>query len=354
MPPQRPSSVAVILVNHQQYADTYLAPCYESLLRQTYPGEQFTVFIVDNGGTPAQRARIQQIAPTARLLANADNAGWSGGNNTAISVALTEGFDHIVLLNMDTVVDAQWLAQLMAMAERRPDLHILQSKILLHGTDRINTLGNRIHFLGYAYCQGYGQPAAACPMPAAVDCVSGAAMLVKRGVFEAVGRFREEYFMYYEDVEFCWRARLAGFSIGIAESSLCYHKYHFKMHAPFLYYLDRNRWMAMLTLLRLRTLLVILPCWIMAELVMSVYWLLHGRLKARVWLLLHFVRPATWRVILHRRREMARCRRRNDAEIVRHFSGVVDFSAIDHGLLHWVANPLLRLYWGAMKRLIIW
>ena len=112
-------------------------------------------------------------------------------------------------------------------ADVQSDVHILQSTVLLGGGETLQTDGNRLHYLGYGYCGGYGRARTAPPKETSIDYASGAAMLVKREVFEAVGLFRDEYFLYYDDMEFCWRARLAGFNVGIAASSICRHQYNF-------------------------------------------------------------------------------------------------------------------------------
>lgn len=351
----RAARVAIILVNHTDYAQQYLAECSESLRAQTYPAEHFDVFIVNNHGVTAASQRLtERLAPESRLLYNATNRGWAGGNNTAIKVALQEGFDYLVMLNMDTVVEPDWLEELVAAADGRPDVRILQSKILLAGTHRINSLGTRIHFLGYAYCAGYGLEGAATATAAPLDACSGASMLVKREVFETIGLFRTDYFLYYDDVEFCWRARLAGYRLGVAERSVCHHKYNAQNPLRWLEYLERNRLMTLLTLERVGTLLVIAPCLVVAEAVVSLYFFAKGWGALRWKVLQHFLRRKTWRKIIVRRRALARIRARTDAEIVRQFAGTLLFAGVRNPLLRYVLNPLLALYWAAARTFIVW
>ena len=349
-----PPRVAVIVLTHEDYAQRYLRPCYESLHAQTYPAGQVRVFVVNNGGAEPNRRFIQQVAPDARLIDNETNAGWTGGNNRAIHEALEGPFDYFVMLNVDTVVHPEWLVSLVAAADAQPTRHILQSKIFVEGTGRVQSLGNRIQYLGYGYCNGYGDHHAANGHAAPMDYASGAAMLVKRAVFETIGLFRQDYFIYYDDMEFCWRARLAGFNVGFVESSICYHKYEFRQRLTKLYYYERNRLMTLLTLERLGTLGLTAPCLLISEGLMSVYWLARGWGGVRLRILGHFLRPATWRVIRQRRRELRGLRTRRDADIVRHFSATISFSEIDHWLLRYVVNPLLSLYWAVAKRFIVW
>ena len=346
--------VAVIILTHAGDARTYLEACHQSLTRQTYPAERFRVFIVGNGVSPEVSAWIARLAPDARLLENPANLGCSGGNNRAIAVAMTEGAEYLVMLNIDTVVDRDWLQALVDAADARSDSHILQSTILLDRTEKIQSLGNRIQYLGYGYCNGYGHARSNPPQGLPMDYASGAAMLVKRAVFEAIGLFREDYFMYHDDLEFCWRARLAGFNVGLVEQSVCHHKYEFQARLPMLYYFQRNRLLTLFTLERLGTIVVTAPCLIVSEVVLGIYFIARGW-GATVWRVLrYFLRAETWVRIASHRRQIRLLRVRKDADIVRRFAGTVVFSEVENPALRYVLNPLLRLYWACAKVFIVW
>lgn len=353
-PTGAPPRVAVIVLGWSDYPQRYLADCYASLRAQTYAPERFTVFIVNNGWDDAGQRAVDRLAGGARILHAGGNLGWSGGTNLALRIALAEGFEYLVMLNIDTRVDPAWLERLVEAAESRPDVHVLQSTILLEGTTRINSAGNTTHFLGFGYCRGYGRELGAGRADAPPDFASGASLLVKRRVFDAVGLFREEYMMYYDDMEFSWRARLAGFNIGVADASLCYHKYQFQRNPAWLYYRQRNRWLTLLTLEKRRTLLVIAPVLLLGECVLTGYFLARGWGEVQLRLARHFLHPDTWRSIRTRRRQVARMRTRRDAEIVRAFAGRIVFPEIAHPLLRYLINPVLAGYWSLVRRLIVW
>ena len=346
--------IAVILINHADYTRSYLADCYAGLTAQTFPADRTTLFIVNNGLPDAETQLTAQLAPRARILQNAENRGWGGGNNTAITVALREGYEHLIMVNVDTIAEPGWLAELVHAAEAQPDVHILQSTILLSGTSRINSIGNRTQFLGYGYCKGYGQERTAVREAPPMDYASGASMLVKRAVFERIGLFREEFFLYYDDMEFCWRARLAGFRVGWAERSVCHHAYQFQRRMKWLYYFQRNRLLTLLTLERTASLLLIAPCLLVSELVVALYLIAQGHGRAVLDLLRYFVRGQTWREIRVRRREIRMIRQHRDAEIVRGFAGGIVFAEVDSPVMRGLINPLLRLYWALVRPLIRW
>ena len=345
--------VAIVLLFHGDYARKYLSACYASLRAQTYPLDLITVYLVSNGVAEDDLKLVRQIAPTARLLRNTADRGWSGGMNTGIREALNGDARYLILLSVDTVLAPDWLSRLVESADAHGTLHILQSRILLHGSDKANSLGNRIHFLGFGYCHGYGQEHSARPR-APVDYASGTAMLVKREVFERIGLFREDYFVYYEDVEFCWRARIAGYNVGFVERSVCSHNYDFQKTLGCLEHLQRNRLLTLLTLEKVGTLVVIAPCLIVAELILSAYFLTKGWGSVQIKLAKFLIRPSTWQAIRLRRQEIGRLRTRKDAEIVKTFAGHVAFPEINHPLLQYVGNPLLAAYWTLARLLIVW
>jgi GT2 family glycosyltransferase len=268
-------------------------------------------------------------------------------------VALAEGAQAVVLLNVDTVLARDWLAHLALAAAQRPAAHILQSKILLQGTNRLNSLGNRIHFLGYGYCAGHGRQEG-WQVSGAMHFASGASMLIKREVFERIGLFREDYFLYGEDLEFCWRAQLAGFNLGLVEESVCHHRYRFRRQPELIFLRERNRWTTLLTLPRRRTLLVLAPCLLVSQLLLCAYGLGVGW-GGGVWRLLrHFSRPSTWRQLRLVRRQVQQLRVRSDAEIVRGFAGTIEFPDFGGFVLRCVLNPCLQAYWWVARRLIVW
>jgi GT2 family glycosyltransferase len=306
------------------------------------------LFIVDNASSPESRRRIRTIAPFARLIPSVRNLGWAGGNNKGIRIALEEGFDAVALLNMDTRVEREWLRSLVEHGQRNPDLSILQSKILLYGTYRINSLGNRIQFLGYGYCHGYGQRIS-LGRPDRIDFASGASMLVKREVFERIGLFREEYFLYGEDLEFCWRARLAGYRVGLAEKSVCHHKYDFRRILNAISYVERNRLLTLLALEGIWALLLTLPALILFQIGSMIYFTCRGKGNQMLKLFRYFLKKRTWILLGARRRQAQALRILPDAQIAGGFSGVIVFAEIRSAAFHLLINPLLGIYWAAAR-----
>ena len=126
--PETLPKVAVIMVHYENYALKFFGNCFESLDQQSPVNAQVTFYVVDNGASDESKRFVKKLAPHYRCLDNIENKGWASGNNLAVRTALSEGADTLVLLNMDTSLDADWLKNLLEAANADPDTHIFQSK----------------------------------------------------------------------------------------------------------------------------------------------------------------------------------------------------------------------------------
>lgn len=344
------NKIAVILVNYKDYAKRYLDDCCQSLRSQTL--QDFDIFIVDNETSSESYSQIKKVALEARILRNSKNLGWAGGNNTAV-IPNIDNYDYFVMLNMDTVLENNWLEELASFVKSGGD--IIQSKIIIHKNNKINSLGNRIHYLGFGYCNCYGKDAN-CTIKeegCETDYASGASMIVKKEVFKKIGFFREEFFMYHDDLEFCWRARLAGFKIGVAEKSICHHKYSFGSTMNLIYYMERNRIITLFSLERIWNIILILPILIPFELAMVFYMAMQGNFKAKIRSIGFLLTPTGLKLIRKIRKEVKQYRKVGDKEIVKNFAGKIEFSEIKNPILDKIANPILSIYWKFAKIFIV-
>ena len=215
--------VYVVILNWNLKDET--AECAESVLQLDYPNVR--ALIVDNGSTDGSveclRSRFAQID----VIANERNLGFTGGNNLGIRYGLEHGADYVFILNNDTIVDRYLLSELVKVGEMDSRVGIAGPLILYHeDRNRIWDLGAREHgWLPVPLSIGRGQTDRgqfSSPLP--LDYVTGCAMLVRRQVFDAIGLFESEYFSYYEDNDFCRRAREAGFKIMGVPSAKLWHK----------------------------------------------------------------------------------------------------------------------------------
>lgn len=231
-------AVSVIVVN---WNGKHLLPdCLDSLSRQTFA--DFEVVLVDNGSADGSVEFVAVKYPDVRIIALSENLGFCGGNNAGIRATRSE---YVVLLNNDTEVEPDWLAELWAYMVAHPGTAASDSKVLYF--DRRNILwgaGAEYSAAGTAACRGQGLPDGPDFMfPREVFGAVACSAIYRRAALEDVGLLDEDFFAGYEDVDWSFRARLRGYSIANVPSSRVYHKVsatHVHNSERFVYHGQRN------------------------------------------------------------------------------------------------------------------
>lgn len=218
--------VYIILVNWNGWGDT--VECLHSLEKLNYP--DYSIIVVDNGSTDQSVDEIEHRFPGITLLKNSENRGFAGGNNVGIEYALEQKTDYIWLLNNDTVVDRQALSHLVERMEEDQDIGICGSKLIYyHQRDTIQVLAGGSYNKWLSTTNNFGQhqpveaPVNSRQIEDKLDFVIGASMLVSRRFLDEVGWLSEDYFLYYEEIDWGIRAQ-PHFSLGFAPGSVVYHK----------------------------------------------------------------------------------------------------------------------------------
>jgi GT2 family glycosyltransferase len=294
---------------------------------------------------------VKHHFPNVPLLTSSVNGGFGWGNNRAADIA---GGKYLVFINPDTVVEHGWFEQLIAVLEGDPQVGMVTPKILLlRNPDQINSCGNDIHISGLTLCRGLKHQCQAFSQMEDVIAVSGAAFAMRKDLFQAVGGFDEQFFMYMEDADLSWRVRLAGFRIVHVPDSIIWHDYHLNFGPLKTYLQERNRYLMLLKNLHWRTLIALLPILILAEVITWVFVLtcdrqhVMNKLKAYVWILTH------WREIcaIHHQNQAIRCCQ--DRELIATLSTDLAIEQLCSERLafyfHIFFNPLFRV----LKRLVL-
>jgi GT2 family glycosyltransferase len=212
-----PPKVSIVVLNWNGRSDTL--ECLASLEHLEYANYQ--VIVIDNGSSDDSVFHIRQRHPHVELLETGRNLGFSAGCNVGIYRSLEQGADYVWLLNNDTTADPGALTSLVgtAIADARTGAtgSAIYSARRPHQLDAWG--GGRINFwLGRSRH-------ALRPVPdEAIDFLTGASILISRTVLERMGLLDEGFFMYWEDADYCYRLRRAGFRIAVAGESRIWHK----------------------------------------------------------------------------------------------------------------------------------
>ncbi|WP_339866915.1 glycosyltransferase family 2 protein [uncultured Algoriphagus sp.] len=216
-------SVAIILVNWNGYAFT--ADCIESLSKTDFP--DFKIILVDNASENQEGALLKSKFPEIDLIENERNFGFAGGNNVGIKKALDDGYSHVMLLNNDTIVEPDFLGEMLRKFPQNPTLGVVQPLIcFLHDRKKIWSAGGKWNqLLCRAITSGDRKKLEEYKAKdSKLDWATGCCMLITRNALLEVGLLNESYFTYFEDVEWSLRFREKGYDIELASRAVIYHE----------------------------------------------------------------------------------------------------------------------------------
>jgi GT2 family glycosyltransferase len=221
----------------------------------------------------------------------------------------------------------------------------------MDGGARINTAGNVAHFLGVSWAGRCGDPVSQAPRGyQEVAFASGAALVVRRSAWDALGGFDERYFMYCEDLDLSLRLWLAGWQVGIAPAARVEHDYDFDKGGRKWFLLERNRWWTVLSNYPRPLLLLVMPALLVAELALLGVaarggWL-GQKLRAQVAVLRAL--PS----ILERRREVQARGKAGARELAGHLTADVDSPFLGPLAEVGALDAIQRGYWAGVLRLL--
>lgn len=220
--------LAVIILNWN--GREMLARFLPSVLDNTV-GDGVEVVVADNGSSDGSVDWLRENFPNLRIVEFSKNYGYAEGYNRAVDIIDAE---YSLLLNSDVETSPGWWKPLLAFMQRNPSVGAVQPKLLSYldksRFEHAGAAGGLIDALGYPYARGRvlsrterdeGQYDSDWPVE--VAWASGAAMLVRTAAFKAVGGFDSNFFAHMEEIDLCWRLRLAGYGVFAVTESIVYH-----------------------------------------------------------------------------------------------------------------------------------
>lgn len=302
----------------------YLPHCLGSIAAEL--GSADELIVVDNGSSDGSADLVAERYPWARLL-RGENTGYAGGNNAGAAVARGE---FLVLLNPDTALAPCALEALLAPFAAHAAVGLTTARIVhMQRPDVVNACGNTVHLTGLTYCRGAGRPAAEFAAQCEVDAVSGAAFAIRRALFEQLGGFDEQFFMYVEDTDLSLRARLAGYSVQYVPGAVVQHDYRMSYSPTKAFYLERNRHLMLLKNLSGATYTRLVPALLLGELITWAFLLLKG---PRFW----GVKPRAYRWLWTHRADIVTRRSihtAHESSVVARLTDRLEFGQVTNGLV---------------------
>jgi GT2 family glycosyltransferase len=240
----RPPFVSTIILNTNRKEDTLAA--LTSLAACDYPNNH--CIVLDNASMDGSVEAIRSCFPDVEVIELSQNLGYAGNNNVGIRAALDQGADWIFVLNEDTVLASDCITRLIEAGESDPRIGIVGPMVYhFDEPDVIQSAGGRMdrdwrvwHLAQNELDQGQ------FTAPHAVEWISGCAIMVRRAVIEQIGGLDERFFYYWEETEWCLRARENGWTIVHIPKAKLWHKGVQRNYQPgpnITYYSTRNRFL---------------------------------------------------------------------------------------------------------------
>lgn len=350
--------------------------CLASMEKLNYPKDRIELICVESKGKlPPVKPwfdekwlpKSEKELPRISYIYNDAWIGFAGNNNLGLVKAKELGCDYVHLTNEDTDVDPDYILRAVERAESDPKIAYVQSLILLgEERNKVNTVGNAFHYLGFGYSDGYKwtkeqalahfeQEKARGNKDLEIGYASGAGVLCRISALDEMGLFDEKFFMYHEDTDSTLRARMRGWKTVVEPTSIIWHYYEFAKSKINYYWMERNRYVLMFSYYRLRTLIVLLPVMIVMDLGIWLFSIKGGWSDMKVKMFKEWFTADLWKWILTRRKDIQRIRTLSDREFLRFAVTGIAFQeeTVKNPLLDYIGNPILKAYWAIAKHLIV-
>lgn len=215
-------SVAIIIVNYNGFRDTI--ECVKSIKKECSIENE--IIIIDNNSKNEEKELLLKNNEMYDLILSEKNLGFSLANNHGIEYALKKGYKNILLLNNDTIITKGSIENMIAILKENKDIGMVSCSTLYF--DKKDTIWFDEGYIDwnkylakhknikklYKYSEDVVD----------VGFISGCCMLIRNDVFEKVGLLPTEYFMYFEDVDYCVKVKEMGYRIVVCKRSIIYHK----------------------------------------------------------------------------------------------------------------------------------
>ena len=323
-----------VVIPHYNGIDI-LKDCLQSLYKNTF--NDFIAIVIDNGSTDGSQDFVKKKYPQVNLIENNKNLGYAGGCNKGIQMADTR---YILLLNNDTVMPENFLAQMLKAIEKDEKIAMVQPKILSiqnkNHFDYSGAAGGELDIFGYPFARGrifdeveqdrgqYDEMDENC------FWTSGCALLLRKSLTDEIGVLDEDFFAHQEEIDLNWRAQLAGYRNVVTTKTYIYHYSGFTLRSDNerkMFLNHRNNLIMMIKNYSLSHLILLFPLRILLEIttviVDFVFW--EGK-RSKAALKSLFSISCNIISILRKRNRIQKLRKVSDSKITENmYKGIIVF-----------------------------
>lgn len=312
-----PKKVSIVIVswNQGEYTLACLRSVYESNLKD------YEVILVDNGSFDDTVQRVKKGFKNVKIIQNNKNLGYAKANNQGVKA--TKG-EYVILLNNDTVVEPDAFQKLLDFMQQNKGVGVAQAKLYwMSDKTRNDLVGTFLTPTGLVYYFGYGKKDnKKYKKIRSIFFAKGAAMIIRKEVFDKIGYLDEDYVTYFEEYDFCWRVWLAGWRVAYVPEPVVYHYLNIsgsKLKKPYAFYLNnRNRIMTLIKNLEFKNILWILPLHLLVITVSAFFYLFKDKNLTKAILRAILWNAKNIRKLLKKRKYVRNIRQVSDSEIFKY------------------------------------
>ena len=218
-------SIVILNWNGKAFLEAFLSPLLDSI---TFC-KGVEVIVADNGSTDGSVEFLRNHYPQLRLIQFQENFGYTGGYNKALQQIEAT---YYVLLNSDVQVTPCWLEPLLSFMELHPQVGMCMPKIRsfdqLDSFEYAGASGGFIDYLGYPFCRGrilshIEKDTGQYNAPMEIFWASGVCLMMRAKLFHQLGGFDTRFFAHQEEIDLCWRAKMAGSQVWVIPQSCIHH-----------------------------------------------------------------------------------------------------------------------------------
>jgi len=310
--------ISIIILNYN--AGNLLIDCVSSIQKSAYTN--FEIILVDNISKDNSHKKCKNSFPTIKLIENKENLGYCEGNNIGLRTAKGE---FVVVLNPDTIVDSNWLDELLEAYQNNGE-GLYQPKFLATSDNSmLLSTGQMIQLFGFGYSRSKGdKDEKLFEKIEQIDYASGTCLFTSKKILKKIGLFDPFLFAFHDDLELCWRAALNGIKSFYVPKSIVYHPIEgtsFKWSPLKFKLMERNRKYCLLTLYDRSTFYKMLPALIVVDIAVFFFYLSKGLMKMKILADLEILKNL--KIINKKYSENQKIKNISDKEIIHSFKNEV-------------------------------